>query len=959
MKMNLKKVGAIVAGAAILASSVAFAGLYYQGTELVDSNGQPLVKVVVGANAQASDGVAAANIAAKIANSAYAAKTLTAAVPNDVTGSCNGNGSGNGSCAISNERVTLEVTVPGATNSGVHDFKTLIGDYIDRHLEDRNNEKDDDMFDISVSELNENADPYSDGNGGVLAGINLDNTDNKIYKIDGNKFAPYKTSTITDSTTGDQYTEYQNAYIAGYTHFVESDNKIEANLDAITYQVKFDDSDNNGIPRCTSDEDNDDNWADCATTDNEYIGAHRVQIDFLGSKWVIIDMTPSTTADIDGTGAKVVTGGSVTLAKESVHGVVPIGEELESSDGNIKVRLDDIALQTGANNEHPAIVSILDKNGNVIKQDQINPGTTQKETVNGVTYKIRVYKTAPGYTMGAKWAEMALIEDELELKDGDKVSDDNELWKVAILWKNKDASATDADTKQPDHLRAILLQRADFDSELVSGDSVNVIENPVAYKLTYKGLDLESDDYDAYLKFDHKTNSKSVKLATGGDTFKFEDYILIHSPNDKAFEYAGGEYGDVIIPLVDLKYDIIADGDLDGDGFTESAFDLNEDGAINGNDDGYIVDDDGVTYKIIDGFIDLNHDDTVDSNDDGNVDIEGTTYTITDGYVDAAAANAPTAADVQQAVIYIKETSSSNADYKYTVFDPAANQDIKYEAAGALTSYASGGVIRVNYPAAGDSWSFEVAEDAGNYNDETTSDSHTRTSMKFKYVIGDKFESDNGNEDKITYSQEHTIKGYSAGDYEEDKFISPRGSEFEEMDSSTVKFKIAKKVGHALFEYATAEAAETGASTEVLTLKEGEEGKVGDVTIKVKSIDEDVGSCTAAGAGTCTIPASSIDAVIMPDNKASVDAIVPYDIQGNLVVLDKDASAAGTNLLITVGGPAVNTVSADALSGDNAVDFNANPVVVKKVGNKIVVAGKTAQDTLTAANNFIASLTKQ
>jgi len=85
MKVNLKKIGAIVAGAAILASSVAFAGLMFGSTTLVDNTGAPVAKVVIGSNAQPSDGVAAALIAQKIVSAAWAQQTLTAQVSGQAT----------------------------------------------------------------------------------------------------------------------------------------------------------------------------------------------------------------------------------------------------------------------------------------------------------------------------------------------------------------------------------------------------------------------------------------------------------------------------------------------------------------------------------------------------------------------------------------------------------------------------------------------------------------------------------------------------------------------------------------------------------------------------------------------------------------------------------------------------------------------------------------------------------
>src|SRR3989338_8985949 len=107
MKVNLKKIGAIVAGATILASSVAFAGLWFGSTELVNANGAPVAKVVVGASAAASDGVAAANIAAKLASEAFKTSTLTAQVAGDATCAVGAGAATGGSCAISNEKVKL------------------------------------------------------------------------------------------------------------------------------------------------------------------------------------------------------------------------------------------------------------------------------------------------------------------------------------------------------------------------------------------------------------------------------------------------------------------------------------------------------------------------------------------------------------------------------------------------------------------------------------------------------------------------------------------------------------------------------------------------------------------------------------------------------------------------------------------------------------------------------------
>ncbi|MFA5108649.1 MAG: hypothetical protein WC492_03910 [Candidatus Micrarchaeia archaeon] len=134
------------------------------------------------------------------------------------------------------------------------------------------------------------------------------------------------------------------------------------------------------------------------------------------------------------------------------------------------------------------------------------------------------------------------------------------------------------------------------------------------------------------------------------------------------------------------------------------------------------------------------------------------------------------------------------------------------------------------------------------------------------------------------------------------------------------------------------------------------------VKLKVKEITQTVGTCkastTAGATPSCTINMDAVSARVMPNNAASVEVIQPYDIKqaSNLVISDKDAGSAG-GVVITVGGPIVNSVTADVLK-DAAVDFDTTNVYVKAVGSKIVVAGKSASDTMQAAQEFINALVR-
>ena len=140
--VNLKKMGAILAGTAILAGSVAFAGqTMYENVELVNAQGQPVAKVVVGSNAALSDALSAARIAQTLANNAFVEKTYTAQVEGTDALTC-GVDSGEATCTVTDSSVTLEVTVPGVAGTAVHEFGLLIGETTDKDLGDRDNTND-------------------------------------------------------------------------------------------------------------------------------------------------------------------------------------------------------------------------------------------------------------------------------------------------------------------------------------------------------------------------------------------------------------------------------------------------------------------------------------------------------------------------------------------------------------------------------------------------------------------------------------------------------------------------------------------------------------------------------------------------------------------------------------------------------------------------------------------------
>jgi hypothetical protein len=206
--------------------------------------------------------------------------------------------------------------------------------------------------------------------------------------------------------------------------------------------------------------------------------------------------------------------------------------------------------------------------------------------------------------------------------------------------------------------------------------------------------------------------------------------------------------------------------------------------------------------------------------------------------------------------------------------------------------------------------------------------------------------------------------GYEPSDFGgnfEAKFVSLRGTQFVNPSGTAKTFKVPKSVLKETFTFATSAAATSEPDQTTLVLGEGDEATVGTTGVKVKvlNITESLTPCTfGTGAGAApTCDMSGVSAVIMPNNAASVAAKEVFPVTSNMVVLDRDATALETGTVITIGGDVVNTVTASAIAG-SGVDFAAQPVVVRAIGNKIVVAGLTSEDTISAGQQFVAGVTR-
>ena len=921
--INVKKIAAF-AGTAILFGAIGAvaADVTYGTTQLVDQSGQPTVKIYVGTNAAISDGVAAANIAAKIANEAYKSSTLTASVSGAPTCTVGSGVSGAGTCSIveSSKKVTLEVTLPG-TIAGTHTFKTLITDTVDRTLENRNYSKSEDIYNSTLAS--------TDTSGVTTSPLRAVDTGTKgqlLYRIGSGQFTGFADYAVVDSqASSTTYTEEQSFWVGTQPNAVQYDSAssvrdVDVNkYSAMAYSVKFTGNDY-GIPVCTGglNSSTSDDWTSC-TSSNDRTERHRVKVEFMGSEWVISEMgdpnlnnNPSSVA--------VVAGGQIKLAKEAKYGIINVGGELDA--GTFKVRLSDISVATGNDNSHPAIIDILDANDAVIGQVQVSVGTTYTFTQSGTsnTVKIHVYNTAPGFTLNAKWAEMAVFTDEITLKDNSRYNlvsstDVDQYFKVSLLWKNKDYTGGSASNKS-DSLREIVVYNVDgFDTKTQAGDVVNFLKSTPTFKVTYQGVDLTDSDYVPMTY--SGLSSDSMRIAT-------TDGDVACADSSSADAYYTGKFIEIKTAGQQL---------LGGTG-----------GGLNG----YLLEKVRVDPSGVYNYTGIN-----------NTQFD-TTSTL---------ANVGNATLIQQyantthPIVFYQVSGRNCWNWNVMAYDStgATANSIKFDTAGSNS--AAQGRIYFDKTAtlSGASGNIVLAEDAGKL--DTVSDAPVYTYVPFiqnATYQSVRFKAEDSSTQQVWYDGLGAAgSSYPMANLQsyEPTLVTERGSKVLSVGTSDASLMVATTVAQPTFQFAYADTS-SASTADQYVMGVGDSKVFGGVTVKVAAIDATTGSCSVLGAGgapACQVDSTGVSAVISPANAASVEVSQPYALTSNMVMLD---SQAVSGVAITVGGPAVNTVTAEALK-DASVNFDVDNVVVKEIGNKIVVAGKTAQDTMTAADQFIAGVKRQ
>ncbi len=475
--LNVKRIAAVAAGAAMLGA--AFATAVTVDTEGVGNfkffnNGEPGVKVVVGSTAMASDAVAAANIAAMLGNLAYTTAQVDA--------------------PSSSGSVQLEVTAPSSGGAGVaageYGFNSLLDDNVDN----------------SADNLRQAASTTS----GLLTGTKT--SAKKISKDQTSLLElPNNGKLAMDSLT---ITEEQNVYVNSQVRYSDSEGvkQVIAKQLMPAYEVTFSDS----LPYCL---DTAKTNATC-TSDNDLLEKNSKLIYLFGEPWTVSDMTTNSSGQIS----------AITLGKSSAdlnNVKLVAGGELIASNG-VHVKVTDVTAP-GYTTDNLARVGFdfISADGASTVSKGVNEGSTLEKL--GVTVKV---ESVVGNT-----AYVSIYADKLELTDQSDIPDHGD-WRVILTNQANDQSPglskmlfyTDS---YPETSRG--------DNDFRAGESAEIITGSPSMKVTFKGLNLGDEDYDSlsferltgWSRTIYRTSTATSGTAMTGTV----DVIRVKSDRSNAFQF--------------------------------------------------------------------------------------------------------------------------------------------------------------------------------------------------------------------------------------------------------------------------------------------------------------------------------------------------------------------------------------------------------------------------------------
>lgn len=984
--LNAKRIAA-VAASLVMGLAVAGQGVTFGNVPIINNQGQPVVQIVVGHAAWPEDGVTAANIAAVIGNLALTTQNVTAQVTNAGTVlSCGGTSK----CTITNQQVWLGeagLTTP----SGSYGFTALIGSVLNRAvqlnapqftkaLQNSNSQY---AYPESTSTTaTPAASPYT-AYGSVPTVTSIS------YNTNGGGAAFGSFSTSVSSVNQDNILQVTNAqlpalasnfggngesetlWLTGFPVFDQASGVNNFQLINVggAYQATFSKPIQN-------------------TSSSNSLNIN-VPIELFGTNWTIVN---ATGAGKTGASTQVTQhGGFLWLASSltPLH-TIYVGQNVSSTSvGGFNVQLTDLG-QPNSNGLSNAAINVY-YNGALTNTTQLAPYSTQKFNVTGHVLYVHVNQTFAGLYAYQKWAKIQLYSNLVYVKDGAAFNQTGDKgWQVNLLWENTSSgSAWDA-------LQSIVIYNTSPTS-LSPGASFTFIPNPARYKLTFVG-DTLGNNYDpvtfttSYAASDTYTNnlgSAPTSAYVGETAVSLENVtepaqlLTVTSQIPNAFTYAGTSSSSVVYDLTPYFFNQVANGLTNGNA-VDVVLEYVADGSVQaiGN---YIssthplqvnVYGTTATGSSVQGTVTFTANGVQSSGS-----LPSGMYNVTGIRLQPNGPLPPGSLTV--AVLPAAGNTVTLSDEMATLTEPSTqNPTVLYSVTGKSYPYeelATGNTVDYNQPGQASqpftissSLSSQAATGLGQYYTYTVNElavlANSLAVDKLAFGIANNsggitaepffnvnYTYSGLQHNNVTYYNSSQGSGFAvhAG------FRTERGSTVAPMSGTTQTFDLAKTVDSLQFVVGTAAAATNviSSTTDYGPYAVGAQTNLPNVTIAQVNA-----SCTfATGSGSCVVVGANA-LVATPSVTSAVVSSKLNTVNTPIAVLDVNANNASS--LIVVGSAYVNSVAGQifannpqfASSFDNGGASGPNAVTVQAFGNKILVAGYTANQTVTAGNQFITQL---
>ncbi len=494
--LNIKKIAAVAAGAALIGTAFAGAAVTVDDglgnfVPTLYSNGEPNVQIVLGSQAEISDAVVAANVAAAIGNKAYTTTTVSGATTTTTAGT-------------TVTPVTLDVVRP-ATSVAANEYACTTG-------------------------LKDNLDVAGCGVGSTALNLTAGGKSSRIANLPqmwkeisdsdwSSGLGPQRTVQVKGSSTQSS-TERQYLECFGQTQYSDSmDSYVSEGMECF-WRATF----ASPLPVCA---DTSKTYAACDSTDKIDSTSEPTTIYFLGDPWVVTGVAMNTA------GAAVQT---LSVGKSySVRKTIAVDEEVEVGETGFKVKLAQVNAPAGSTSLPSCNLVITAADGRSVTKTRDRDSASVKISELG---NIWLKVSAVGYsaTAGASnTCEVSVYSDSLTLQNGTIDSSLYPNWRCMIDSANRSTTPGISDLRcYNDQYSFNGVSRAKV------GDKMTIINGLTAntgYEIEFRGSDLTATEQDTLVVSEYDFSGIVPNSGHPGATVYY-NAIMFDSTSSSAFRFA-------------------------------------------------------------------------------------------------------------------------------------------------------------------------------------------------------------------------------------------------------------------------------------------------------------------------------------------------------------------------------------------------------------------------------------